>query len=69
MNTLELCEVVEALRKAKAEISEAFDNVKEGREGETFLGMLGILSEECREFCELYEKEEQNSPKLEGVEW
>lgn len=69
MNIIELCEVVDALRKAKAEISKAFNGAKEEKEADAFLGMLGILSDECREFCELYEKEAQTCPKLEGAEW
>ena len=69
MNIIEVWETIEALRKAKAEMVQAFQNAKDGEENETHLGVLAILACECAEYHELYQKEAAELPEPEGAEW
>jgi hypothetical protein len=66
MNAFELIAAIEAIQKAKEDLTEAIQNAAADEE---FLGALAILSDECAEFHELYEKESQKLPKLRGAAW
>lgn len=69
MGINEIFDIIKALQAAKNALEEAFQDAKEGRDDETYLGALAILAEECAEYHAIYEKEAAELPELEGVEW
>ena len=66
MSIIEIADTVDALRKAKDDLVEAFKNPSEY---ESFLGMMAILSDECAAFHALFEEEALKHPTPEGAEW
>lgn len=66
MNILEICDTIEAVRKVKDILEEAF---KDNKEEDDYIGTLALLAKECGEYCKLYEEKAAEIPEPEGVEW